>query len=257
MDQAGGIRRINWRVTFDPVTNPAGDLPTLSADPSGLTGTDAAARVYEARPGSLDRVVRPINGEYLRVPTRRPDTVRLSVAGIPASCAESASDSCGFALSTESTPALLSAVPAAATPGMQITLLGTGLLPDESDATDGKIPAERLPQVTVGGAPCEVTGATSDSITCLPDVEGPAGAQLVAVRVPGKGFASHPEEGVVTFRLRNLVVTAAFPGVVATAGATLLTITGAGFATEDCAGNAIVLEVKTKMLISMLKWADR
>ena len=69
--------------------------------------------------------------------------------------------------------------------GTSITVSGTRFSSTQADNT-----------VTIGGVDCNVTAATSTSITC--DVgNGPVGDYKVEVNVAGKGFASHDSSDVM------------------------------------------------------------
>ena len=118
-------------VTFDPLTNSAGDLPEISLNVSMLSGLNANATVRTLRDGSHDVLVRTISAEYLRVPAEIPDpaaaTVQLMVRGIAASC--SSAGHCAFARKSSLTPVLDSIALAYGNAGDRVTVTGAGFRP--------------------------------------------------------------------------------------------------------------------------------
>lgn len=87
---------------------------------------------------------------------------------------------------------------------------------------------------------CAVTFASAGLITCQLPNTGAGGARLVRVRVAGKGFAGSANTAVVTVSVRVLAVTGVSPAVVsATAGATVLNVTGRGFDDVVCDRNRV------------------
>ncbi|KAK3258451.1 hypothetical protein CYMTET_32501, partial [Cymbomonas tetramitiformis] len=216
----------SWEVVFEPMSNPGGDLPLMVADAQRLGGTPGAAVVVtEEQAGSLDIIARPIPGDYLRVPEASPDALRFTVAGVPASCRASPRvGGCRFQHDAAVTPRVHRASPEEAVPGAILTLAGSGLAAEQGQAA----------VVSLGTAECVPVGAPADGEVRCTLGQGEAGWHEVRVVVPGLGAAAHPTNTPVRVRLDSLAVTAASPTEVAAEGATMVTLTGTGFAAGDC-----------------------
>ena len=147
-------------------------------------------------------------GDFFRLATSEP-TISVSVNGFMANCA---ADDCSFAHDASLTPSLDSV----ASSGDELTITGAGFTTDITDFV-----------VSVGSLGCEVTAATTSSITCTLEA-GSAGVYDVYVVVKSLGLATQPAAGQLTHEV-TMTIFSNSPSEGSMGGGTTVTVTGTGF----------------------------
>ncbi len=120
------------------------------------------------------------------MPVTTPTPVRVTINGVPSSCASGLGAGCDFTYASGISPSIATVNPTTvnfgAAASLDLVITGTGF---------GATAAANT--VTVGGAPCVVSAASTTSITCtLQAVGTPSGSRTVRARVRGGGRGKAP-----------------------------------------------------------------
>ena len=155
--------------------------------------------------------------------------VRSNGQDVEANC----TGSCAFEFSSSQTPTVTSVSPTAiSTNDTELTIVGTGFGSD-SNAVN----------VSLGGAPCDISDITATTITCLAE-EPIVGTHAVDVYIDGKGSADASSVTVTV----NAIISSVFPTAGSVRGGNLLSISGLGFkkdattvkvGNKDCSGVSV------------------
>ena len=140
-------------------------------------GTNVATSDRVLQQASPERELKPIPGDFLRLPVTQPHGVTVTVNGIVSACFDNAT-SCAFAYSEAATPAVTSMEPARGSTvqaGATVTLRGTGLA-----AVGGAT------EVMIGDVACmnvQESGSGDSAVRCTLDVHSRAWHSLLHVRL--------------------------------------------------------------------------
>ncbi|KXZ54727.1 hypothetical protein GPECTOR_4g796 [Gonium pectorale] len=219
-----------FRITFDVFGSPGDQPPLRVTDVSGLTGVSPTVTVTTDFDGSTDAFYAPIPTEFLTLAVAQPGSISLVVNGAPSACAHP-SGICKFEYSEAATPRITGVSPTSLAFDDEVSLPLT--------ITGTRFDAGAL-NVTVGTSVCNVTSFTATQIVCSIQDSAPAGIRTVNVNVAGLGDAA----GAVSVSLETLFVTGTTPApaVVASAGLSILNITGKGFDRVNCANNRVFID---------------
>lgn len=269
----------SWTITF---FSPIGDVPTILADASLLTGENATMFTLMQEHGNeSEPFLDPIPAEFFELPLTVPrggqsavfgsreftGAIRVVSNGALAACGvdqfnytyqatrdpldtsdrDAAWRACSFTFSESVTPTVTAVSSTAVTEGTEITVTGTNFLPDSVPSTrrrdrrmrdtaghvrllageEDVLDVDRFNHVLIGGTRCNVSQATSTSLTCRVGHTW-AGEHSVVVEVGhGRGLAVNaPDVPRVTFSAR---VDSVSPVEGSTAGGTRVEIRGTGF----------------------------
>ncbi|XP_076438592.1 LOW QUALITY PROTEIN: fibrocystin-L-like [Babylonia areolata] len=194
------------------MTTRGGDVDQMTLNGEGLTGTDVTSYVTTVDDGSV--WFSPVPGDMLRTVHSEPQ-LTVFINNVPTRCKRDAD--CSYTWSDDATPTVTGVHPTSGTWGTELNITGTGF---DDDAPENN-------SVTLGGADCVVTSASSTSLQCTVSVS-PAGSLPVRVRVSSKGLAS----GDVIFTYMA-AVTSIVPVSGGYMGGLVLTVNGQGFG-EGC-----------------------
>lgn len=244
-----------WIITFN---KPYGNLPLLQPIWNGTIGNDSFSTLLGSNPrmvateilqGSSDPFfypapMAPFFETGLPVPT-----VRVKTHGILAACNttnfNASNMACAFRYDAALTAYITGVSATTITAGDVIVINGTGFL----TASDGygkgiggtDVPIWQLNKVWFNSSLCNVTAASSTSLTCVVN-HGAAGTYPVRVEIGfGRGFAlTNSSDGSPFYVTYPLRVDSISPTSGSHAGGTVITISGTGFQ-ANAANNTVTV----------------